>query len=135
MAIAAVETKYYAQSLSSERQYFGVGVPGSFYDRLFPSLSLYFVHSSYALHGLSKVPKKLLDKNSSDEVMKACAAQLEKDMENFLDARAKEIVVGRMMILIMQSPLDNIDHSKTPAGVTFKFVEGGLMDMVKVVSQ
>ncbi|CAK9149718.1 unnamed protein product [Ilex paraguariensis] len=104
MAIAAVETKYYAQSLPSEKLEF-------------------------------QVPKKLLDKNSSDEVMKACAAQLERDMENFLDAIAKEIVVGGMMILIMQSPLDNIDHSKTPAGVTFKFVEGGLMDMVKAVSQ
>ncbi|CAK9137465.1 LAMT/FAMT [Ilex paraguariensis] len=167
--MAAMEKKYYAQSLPSEdlefqvffndhisndfntlfaslpvdRKYFGVGVPGSFYDRLFPSSSLHFVHSSYALHWLSKVPEKLLDKNSStwnkgkihytgasDEVMKAYAAQFESDMENFLDARAKEIVVGGMMVLIMQSLPDNIDHSKTPTGVIFKFVEDGLMDMV-----
>ncbi|CAK9144637.1 LAMT/FAMT [Ilex paraguariensis] len=167
--IAAMEKKYYAQSLPSEklefqaffndhisndfntlfaslpvdRQYFGVGVPGSFHDRLFPSLSLHFVHSSYALHWLSKVPKKLLDKNSptwnkgkihytgaSDEVMKAYAAQFESDMENFLDARAKEIVVGGMMVLTIQSLPDDVDQSKTPSGVMFKFVEAGLMDMV-----
>lgn len=31
------------------------GVPGSFYARLFPSNSLHFVHSSYAVHWLSQV--------------------------------------------------------------------------------
>jgi jasmonate O-methyltransferase len=31
------------------------GVPGSFFDRIFPNQSLHFVHSSYSLHWLSKV--------------------------------------------------------------------------------
>lgn len=31
------------------------GVPGSFYERLFPSRSLHFVHSSSSLHWLSQV--------------------------------------------------------------------------------
>jgi len=31
------------------------GVPGSFYDRVFPDQSLHFVHSSYSLQWLSKV--------------------------------------------------------------------------------
>lgn len=31
------------------------GLPGSFYDRLFPTATLHFVHSSYSVHWLSKV--------------------------------------------------------------------------------
>ncbi|KAL6011380.1 hypothetical protein ACLOJK_001826 [Asimina triloba] len=34
---------------------FIAGVPGSFYARLFPTTSLHFVHSSFALHWLSRV--------------------------------------------------------------------------------
>ncbi|MFQ6651172.1 hypothetical protein Gotur_023489 [Gossypium turneri] len=33
---------------------FVAGVAGSFYQRLFPSKSIHFVHSSYSLHWLSK---------------------------------------------------------------------------------
>ncbi|XP_038993729.1 salicylate/benzoate carboxyl methyltransferase-like [Hibiscus syriacus] len=32
-------------------------VAGSFYGRLFPSKTIHFVHSSYSLHWLSKVPE------------------------------------------------------------------------------
>ena len=32
-----------------------MGVPGSFYGRLFPNRSLHFVHSSYSVHWLSQV--------------------------------------------------------------------------------
>ncbi|KAL3635615.1 hypothetical protein CASFOL_020162 [Castilleja foliolosa] len=35
---------------------FVYGVPGSFYDRLFPTSSLHFAYSSYCLHWLSQVP-------------------------------------------------------------------------------
>ncbi|KAK2637759.1 hypothetical protein Ddye_025554 [Dipteronia dyeriana] len=35
------------------------GMPGSFYDRLFPSRSLHFIHSSYSLHWLSNVPENV----------------------------------------------------------------------------
>lgn len=31
------------------------GIPGSFYERLFPSRSINFIHSSYSVHWLSKV--------------------------------------------------------------------------------
>lgn len=34
---------------------FFTGVPGSFYDRLFPRKTLHFVHSSYSLQWLSQV--------------------------------------------------------------------------------
>ncbi|MBA0779036.1 hypothetical protein Gotri_003319, partial [Gossypium trilobum] len=36
---------------------FIAGVASSFYQRLFPSNSIHFVHSSYCLHWLSKVDK------------------------------------------------------------------------------
>ena len=36
---------------------FFTGVPGSFYERLFLSKTLHFVHSSYSLQWLSQVPK------------------------------------------------------------------------------
>ncbi|GKV20827.1 hypothetical protein SLEP1_g30888 [Rubroshorea leprosula] len=62
---------------------------------------------SYALPWLSQVPEELLDKqsaawnkgrvhytNAPDEVVNAYASQFGKDMKKFLDARAKEIVVG-----------------------------------------
>ncbi|CAK9177073.1 LAMT/FAMT [Ilex paraguariensis] len=130
-------------SLPPDRQYFATGVPGSFYERLFPTSSLHFVHSAYALQWLSKLPEKLLDKNSptwnkgrihyigaSDEVMSAYAAQFEKDMEIFLNARAKEIIDGGMMVIIMPGLPDDIHHSELPAGILFNFLGSSLMDMV-----
>lgn len=45
------------KSLPQSRSYYAAGVPGSFYSSLFPKSSLHFVHSSYTLHWLSKVPK------------------------------------------------------------------------------
>ncbi|KAA8529783.1 hypothetical protein F0562_034117 [Nyssa sinensis] len=130
-------------SLPPDRQYFATGVPGSFYDRLFPESSLHLVHSSYALHWLSKVPEGLLDKNSpawnkgkiyhttaSNEVVNAYAAQYIKDMEIFLKARAEEIVVGGLMVLILPGLSDGTHHSRFPAGLIFDFLASSLMDMV-----
>lgn len=37
------------------RSCFVSGVPGSFYQRIFPTNSLHFVHSSYSVHWLSQV--------------------------------------------------------------------------------
>ncbi|CAK9144640.1 LAMT/FAMT [Ilex paraguariensis] len=167
--IAAVENKYYSQSLSTEkiefqvffndhvsndfnslfaslspdRQYFAAGVPGSFYELLFPSSSLHFVHSAYALQWLSKVPEKLLDKNSptwnkgrihytgaSDDVVHAYTTEFEKGMEIFLNTRGKEIVGGGMMVLIIPGIPDDINHSDLPAGVLFDFLGSSLLDMV-----
>ena len=39
----------------SRARIFMAGVPGSFYERLFPCSSLHFVHSSYSVHWLSQV--------------------------------------------------------------------------------
>ncbi|KAK3007260.1 hypothetical protein RJ639_015661 [Escallonia herrerae] len=130
-------------SLPPSRKYFAAGVPGSFYGRLFPRSSLHLVHSSYALQWLSKVPEELLDKtspawnkgkinytSSSDEVANAYAAQFQKDMKIFLNARAEEIVVGGMLVLIMAGLPDGIHRSKFPLGVFYDSLCSSLMDMV-----
>ncbi|XP_049415037.1 loganic acid O-methyltransferase-like [Solanum stenotomum] len=102
------------QSLPVDRSYYASGVPGSFYDRLFPSRSIHFLHSSCAIHWLSKIPKELLDEKSpawnkglihyvgasNVEIVNAYVAQFEKDMEMFFNARAEEIVPGGMMVLV-----------------------------------
>ncbi|KAL5545058.1 hypothetical protein UlMin_008842 [Ulmus minor] len=102
------------QSLPPERPFFATGLPGSFHGRLFPSASLHFVHSSYALQYLSEVPKEVVDKsspawnkervsytNASDEVVKCYEAQFSKDIERFLAARAQELVEGGLMALVI----------------------------------
>ncbi|XP_039037317.1 S-adenosyl-L-methionine:benzoic acid/salicylic acid carboxyl methyltransferase 3-like [Hibiscus syriacus] len=89
-----------------ERCYIGV-VAGSFYHRLFPTRSLHFVHSSYALHWLSMVPVGVennkgnicMGKSSPPNVVKAYAQQFRKDLTNFLSMRSKEIIPQGRMVL------------------------------------
>ncbi|KAJ7975191.1 S-adenosylmethionine-dependent methyltransferase [Quillaja saponaria] len=52
-------------SLPQDRQYYVVGVPGSFYNKLFPDSSLLIVHSSYSIRWISKVPNEVVSKTSS----------------------------------------------------------------------
>ncbi|KAB1205859.1 putative S-adenosylmethionine-dependent methyltransferase At5g38100 [Morella rubra] len=131
-------------SLPPERPYFAAGVPGSFYGRLFPESSLHFVHASYALHFLSEVPAELLNKNSPawnkgrihysgapNDVARAYTAQFSRDISTFLDARAEEVTVGGMMVLIIPAIPDGIPHSCVPGGVLFDFLGLSLMDMAK----
>ncbi|XP_009801212.1 S-adenosyl-L-methionine:benzoic acid/salicylic acid carboxyl methyltransferase 2-like [Nicotiana sylvestris] len=85
------------------------GVAGSFYNRLFPSKSLHFVHSSYSLHWLSQVPDGIennkgnicLTSTSSASVIKAYYEQFERDFATFLKHRSKELVQNGRMILTM----------------------------------
>ncbi|KAM1085013.1 hypothetical protein ACFX13_011007 [Malus domestica] len=131
-------------SLPPERQYFAAGVPGSFHGQLFPKSSLHFVHSSYAAHWLSKVPEQVVDKNSPawnkgkiyyttspDEVVDAYAAQFGKDMTAFLEARAQELVVGGMMVIIMQAIPNGTPPSRIPNGIMFDFLGSTLMEIAK----
>lgn len=131
-------------NLPPVRNYYAAAVPGSFHARLFPESSLDFVHSSYALQWLSKVPEELVDKKSNAwnkgrvhytsapcEVANAYAVQYGKDMEVFLNARAKEIVSGGLMVLILPSLPDGVDHSQITAGVMFDLLGSSLMDMAK----
>ncbi|XP_016493974.1 loganic acid O-methyltransferase-like [Nicotiana tabacum] len=126
-------------SLPPENHYFAAGVPGSFYSRLFPESSIDIVHASYALCWLSQVPIEVENKEwnrgkifystSSDEVAEAYAAQFAKDVNNFLNARAKEIVVGGLLILVTPAIPQGFHRSKSAIGFAFDAIGSALMDM------
>lgn len=134
-------------ALPAERQYFAVGVPGSFHDRLFPESSLHFVYTSYSLQWLSALPEELSDKNSPvcnkgrvhytnapNEVLNAYSTQFAMDMENFLNARAKEVVPGGMMVMIFAGIPKGKPYSEIPTGIMYDFISRILMNMVTEVS-
>ncbi|XP_031379792.1 loganic acid O-methyltransferase-like [Punica granatum] len=131
-------------SFPPEKNYYAAGVPGSFHGRLFPESSLHFVHSSYAIHWLSRVPKELLDEGSPawnkgrihytsapENVGDAYKSQFAKDMRDFFNARGKEIVSGGLMALIMPGTQDGVPHSQVPSGVNYDLLGFSLMDMAK----
>ncbi|KAK8515621.1 hypothetical protein V6N13_139408 [Hibiscus sabdariffa] len=88
---------------------FITGVAGSFYQRLFPSKSIHFVHSSYCLHWLSKVPKGVennkrniyISKLTPPNVSKAYLEQFQNDFSNFLRFRSEEMINGGRMLLTL----------------------------------
>ncbi|XP_014519624.1 salicylate carboxymethyltransferase-like [Vigna radiata var. radiata] len=83
------------------------GVPGSFYGRIFPNKTLHFVHSSYSLMWLSKVPEGVennkgniyMSSTSPSNVLKAYYEQYQKDFSLFLKCRGEEMVEGGRMVL------------------------------------
>ncbi|XXG64851.1 hypothetical protein AAC387_Pa05g2695 [Persea americana] len=91
------------------------GVPGSFYGRLFSSRSLHFIHSSFSLHWLSRVPPAIYDANgkslnkgkmcvtgsSPPAVAKAYLMQFQEDFYLFLRSRSEELVSGGRMVLTL----------------------------------
>ncbi|PIA36720.1 hypothetical protein AQUCO_03300138v1 [Aquilegia coerulea] len=88
---------------------FIAGMPGSFFGRLFPPETLNFVHSSYSLHFLSKVPLGIENNKaniyiapmSPPSVPKAYLAQFESDFTIFLSSRSEEITSGGRMVITM----------------------------------
>ncbi|KAJ4717089.1 Salicylate/benzoate carboxyl methyltransferase [Melia azedarach] len=96
---------------NSSESCFIAGVPGSFYDRLYPSKSMHFMHSSYSLHWLSKVPENLdrhntrniyMAKSCPSCVYKAYLEQFQRDFSLFLSLRSEELVCGgRIMLTFM----------------------------------
>ncbi|KAL3502058.1 hypothetical protein ACH5RR_036507 [Cinchona calisaya] len=91
-------------SLPPERQYFAAGVPGSFYDQLFPSTSIRFAHFSYALEWLLKLPEELLDRNSpawNKGRIHYTGAYLPDSW--YFSIRTTEIVPGGLVVIIMPS--------------------------------
>lgn len=134
-------------SLPQQREYYSAGVPGSFHHRLFPQSSIHFAHCSYALHWLSKVPEELLDENSpawnkgrihytnaAEEVVNAYASQFAKDMENFLNARAEEIVSGGMMVIIMPGIPYGMPYSHLTNGVMYDLMATIFMELANEAS-
>ncbi|XVF81955.1 hypothetical protein PTKIN_Ptkin16aG0003800 [Pterospermum kingtungense] len=95
-------------NMVQELNCFIAGVPGSFYHRLFPTRSLHFIHSSYSVHWLSKVPDGLennkgniyMARSSPPNVFKAYADQFRSDFSNFLSLRSKEMMPQGLMVLI-----------------------------------
>ncbi|PHT95244.1 hypothetical protein T459_03126 [Capsicum annuum] len=73
------------------------GIPGSFYERLFPSKSLHLVHSSYNIYWHSRLLMNHINffqlRTSPPQVSDAYLKQFEKDFSRFLQIRSEEIVV------------------------------------------
>eukprot|EP00253_Pinus_taeda_P012539 PITA_12539 len=123
------------------RSYFAAGVPGSFYGRLFPDKTLHFIHSSFSLHWLSRVPAEILEKNSeawnkgrifcvgSRAVGEAYCRQYQRDLNAFLRARAEELVHGGRMFLMLTG---RTSRDPTEQGFTFpaELFERSLYDLV-----
>ncbi|XP_038892911.1 loganic acid O-methyltransferase-like [Benincasa hispida] len=132
------------QTLPVERDYFAAGVAGSFHQRLFPRASVQFVHSSYAVHWLSRVPEEVRDERSPawnkghihylgapDTVAAAYAGQFAKDMGEFLRARAEEMVEGGIMVIITSGNPDGISASHLPSGLLYNLLASTLNEMSK----
>ncbi|CAL9124254.1 unnamed protein product [Musa acuminata var. zebrina] len=94
--------------------YYVVGVPGSFYGRLFPCTSVHFFHSSYCLMWLSQVSFLSLESDrgvplnkgniyitetSPPQVVEAYQEQYRRDFSSFLKSRYAELSVGGGMVL------------------------------------
>ncbi|XP_021888300.1 probable S-adenosylmethionine-dependent methyltransferase At5g37990 [Carica papaya] len=133
------------KALPPSRSYFAAGVPGSFHGVLFPNSSLHLVHSSYALHWLSQLPKELVDSKSPawnkgsifcsglvKEVAEVYACQYKKDMNRILNARAQELVPGGLIIILESSLPDDVPMSHTAMGMPYDFLGSCLHDMVKM---
>ncbi|XP_028787526.1 theobromine synthase 2-like [Neltuma alba] len=104
---------------------FIVGVPGSFYGRLFPDNSIHFFHSSFSVHWLSQVPKGLasnggtalnkgdiyITDTSPPAVRKAYCEQFQEDFKLFLKLRSVELVQGGGMVLTFRGRLEDEDPS------------------------
>ncbi|CAA7019377.1 unnamed protein product [Microthlaspi erraticum] len=92
------------------------GVPGSFYSRLFPSKSLYFIHSSFSVHWLSKIPDGLENNTKNIHIKDPCPPnvyksyfnQFKKDFSLFLKLRSEETVPnGHMVLTFMGRKVSN----------------------------
>ncbi|KAK4860253.1 hypothetical protein QYF36_020029 [Acer negundo] len=131
------------------------GVAGSFYNRLFPSKSLHFVHSSSSLHWLSQVPPSLqsnackvlnkgkiyISKSSPECVLDAYSVQFQKDFSMFLKSRAQEMVPGGRMVLSFMgrrttdpTTEESSHHLELLANALMSMVSEGLVEEEKVDS-
>ncbi|KAJ9552711.1 hypothetical protein OSB04_016756 [Centaurea solstitialis] len=132
------------KTLPTNKPYFAAGVPGSFYGRLFPRASIHVIHSSFALHWLSQVPKEVLEKSSlawnkgrvhyggaNEEVITAFRQQYVKDMDRFLKCRAEEVVSGGLVVVLVPGRPDGVPHSECIGNVLFEVLGSCLLAMVK----
>lgn len=70
----------------------------------------------------------------TDEIARAYGAQCAEDMECFLHARAKELVYGGLMVLLVPAGHPHgTPLSHTVAYLTIHLLEASLLDMVRKV--
>ncbi|XP_042482268.1 probable jasmonic acid carboxyl methyltransferase 2 [Macadamia integrifolia] len=132
---------FYEQLKKEKGETFGpcsiLGVPGSFYGRLFPSSTIDFFHSSNSLHWLSQVPSMVesnkrniyLARTSPPSVIKAYLEQFQKDFSLFLSLRSKEITPGGQMVLIMVGRRSE-DHFGNNEGYYWDLLSKSLNELV-----
>ncbi|XP_010528519.1 PREDICTED: probable S-adenosylmethionine-dependent methyltransferase At5g37990 [Tarenaya hassleriana] len=130
--------------LLSTRRCFAYGVPSSFYGRVLPRNSIHIGHTSYTLHWLSKAPEDVGDRNSPawnkdsiqctslvGEASNAYRVQFKRDMADFIEARAEELVPGGLMIISGQCLPDDVSMVSTWKGVVIDMIGDCLFDMAK----
>jgi hypothetical protein len=94
------------------------------------------------------VPEGLEDKNSpawnkgrihhasaTEEVRRAYAVQWANDLSNFLNARAREIVPGGIIVIVTHSIPDGMEYSELANGMMYNCMASILLDIAKRVSQ
>ncbi|KAG5050902.1 hypothetical protein AAZX31_02G051000 [Glycine max] len=116
------------------------GVPGSFYSRVFPNQSLNFVHSSYSLQWLSKVPEGVnknrgniyIGSTSPSNVGRAYYEQFQRDFCVFLKCRAEELVEGGRMVLTILGRRSDAENPAIKEGgyIIWELMATALNDMV-----
>ncbi|KAI3910240.1 hypothetical protein MKW92_001195 [Papaver armeniacum] len=128
-----------ADDAQKQHRFFVAGIPGSFYDRLFPSDSLHFVHSSYSLHWLSQSPQGIEKSNkgniymaesSPPSVLEAYQKQFERDFSSFLMCRLEEIVKGGRMELTIFGRANGTSPSSDMRCHMWGLLAEALRDMV-----
>ncbi|KAK4423503.1 putative S-adenosylmethionine-dependent methyltransferase [Sesamum alatum] len=127
------------------RNYHAVGVPGPFHGRILPEASLDFAYCSCTLNWLSEVPKEVADHNSPawnngkvhytearQEVFDAYSNHYASNIAAFLDARAKELVQGGLMALLVPAvpAFKNYGTSYTTP-TEMDLIDSCLVDMAK----
>ncbi|XP_061354024.1 S-adenosyl-L-methionine:benzoic acid/salicylic acid carboxyl methyltransferase 3-like [Gastrolobium bilobum] len=113
------------------------GVPGSFYGRVLHNRSLHFIHSSYSVHWLSKVPEGVennkgniyIASTSPSNVLKAYYEQFQRDFSLFLKCRAEELVEGGRMVLTFLGRRSD-DPSTKECCYVLELMAAALNDMV-----
>ncbi|RLM55847.1 hypothetical protein C2845_PM10G06900 [Panicum miliaceum] len=109
----AVARNHGGGTAGSRPPHYVVGLPGSFYTRLFPGRTVHFFHSSYSLMWLSQLPTELqsnskihlnegniyITTTTPPSVVRMYQEQFQKDFLLFLKLRSRELVSGGQMLL------------------------------------
>lgn len=78
-------------------------------------------------------PGRIHYTNAPAEVVNAYRTQFASDMEGFLKARAREVVMGGMMVILMAGIPYGMSHCDVPSGVMYDLLSSCLMEMAQEV--